>query len=222
MEASAALDSSVGRFAGLLANGTATRPIYDKVLLEKHGCLVAPTLGSIVPNWLLIVPRTPSINFAQLKDRTGAEPSHLIRNVLAEYGVAGDRAIWFEHGASSAGSLVGCGVDQAHLHVLVDAPFSFQDFEREAKRASDLGWERRVAQTAYDSLEADTSYLLAAQSDWAVVATKVESVGSQFFRRVVANLIHQPEIWNYRSHPNLRNVHETIRNFSRRFAKTAS
>jgi ATP adenylyltransferase len=146
----------------------------------------------------------------------------LIRNVLAEYGVASDRAIWFEHGASSAGSLVGCGVDQAHLHVLVDAPFSFQDFEREAKRASDLGWERRVAQTAYDSLEADTSYLLAAQSDWAVVVTKVESVGSQFFRRVVANLIHQPEIWNYRSHPNLRNVHETIRNFSGPFAKTAS
>lgn len=49
--------------------------------------------------------------------------------------------------------------------------------------------------------------------DQAVVAQNVESVGSQFFRRVIAELIHQPNAWDYRTHPHLDNVRETIRTF---------
>jgi ATP adenylyltransferase len=222
MEAHVAVAPPVGRFAALMADGACARPVYDEVLFETHGCVVTPTLGSILPNWLLVVPRASAINFARLRLTGAAEPSHLVEAILAKFEIALGRAIWFEHGPSAGGSLVGCGVDQAHLHLLIDAPFSFQDFVREAKQASGLEWDRGFAQTAYRSLKTDMSYLLAAEADRAAVAQNVENVGSQFFRRVVAKLIHKPEVWDYRSHAHLNNVRETIRNFGGPLSKSLS
>jgi ATP adenylyltransferase len=203
-----------GRFAFLLAPGECLRPIYDEVLLETHGCVVTPTLGSILANWLLVVPRTPVINFARWLAAGGAQPCDLVEAILKKYDIANTRVIWFEHGPSDVGSSTGCGVDQAHLHVIVDAPFSFHDFVSGVTEASQLAWQNGSARTAHQSVKPEASYLIAASMDRAVVAQKVESVGSQYFRRVIADLVQQPDTWNYRAHPHLDNVRETIRTFS--------
>jgi hypothetical protein len=50
---------NVGGFAFLLWEDVCPRPIYDEILLETRGCVVTPTLGSIIANWVLIIPRTP-------------------------------------------------------------------------------------------------------------------------------------------------------------------
>lgn len=215
MEANAGVGSKVGRFTSLLAEGVCPRPIYDEVLSEMHGCVVTPTLGSILPHWLLVIPRMPAINFARWQAASGTQLCNLVQAILAKHDIDADRVIWFEHGPSEAGSSVGCGVDQAHLHVVVDAPFSFQDFVSRVIEASQLTWQNRSAWTAYRSVEPEASYLIAASLNRAVVAKNVENVGSQFFRRVIADLVQQPDAWNYRTHPHLDNVRETIRTFSR-------
>ena len=51
------------RFRDLLCGHNSERAAYNQVLLETRECIVAPTLGSIVPNWLLIVPRCPVVSF---------------------------------------------------------------------------------------------------------------------------------------------------------------
>lgn len=205
--------SNAGRFASLLAGGACPRPIYDEILLEMHDCVVAPTLGAILPNWLLVIPRMSAINFAQWEGETGTNPSDLVRRILAKYGIGNYRAIWFEHGPSEAGSSVGCGVDHAHLHVIVDPPFSYLDLVSASTKAAQLAWQQRTARTAHRSVKMGGSYLIAASMDDAVIAKNVENVGSQFFRRVIAALVQQPDAWNYRTHPHIDNVRETIRIF---------
>lgn len=111
MESHADVPPNIGRFAGLLAEGVCPRPSYDEVLLETHGCAVTPTLGSILRNWLLVIPRSPAINFARWQAATGVQPCDPIQAILAKHGIASNRVIWFEHGPSEGGTDVGCGVD---------------------------------------------------------------------------------------------------------------
>jgi len=108
---------------------------------------------------------------------------------------------------------VGCGIDHAHLHILINPPFSFDDFASESQRIGDVHWELQRAETVYNSIEPSNSYLVAASSDGeATFARNVEQVGSQFFRRVIANLVDMPALWDYKLHPHLNNVVSTIEN----------
>ena len=198
------------RFRNLLYGAIHERAVYDQVILETHDCVVAPTLGSIVPNWLLILPRRHAVNFRDWQAVTSLNPVWLVGEILAKLGIGRERAIWFEHGPSADGSLIGCGVDHAHLHLLVDAPFSFEQFSTFAAECTHLNWRHISAPQAYDSISGRCSYLVGGRLGEAVLAEDVESVGSQFFRRIVAQLADKPDQWDYKGHPHLENVLKTI------------
>jgi len=202
-----------GRFAFLKPLGECVRPIYDQILLETDSCVVTPTLGSIVPNWLLIVPRSPVLNFAQWSRTTGRSPLQLIRSVLARGSFPTDRLVWFEHGPAQTGSTIGCGVDQAHLHVIYNAPFSAEQVQLIAQEHSQLDWSVGHAESAYSSIRPQESYLVTGSLDTAAFAQDVEQIGSQFFRRMIATLSNRADAWNYRTHPHLSNIRETICSF---------
>ena len=44
------------RFANILSDAC-PRPLYDTVLRDTGAMVVTPTLGSIIPNWILAIPR---------------------------------------------------------------------------------------------------------------------------------------------------------------------
>jgi ATP adenylyltransferase len=201
------------RFAFLKPSGECARPIYDQILLETDGCVVTPTLGSIVANWLLIVPRSPVLNFAQWSRTTGRSPLQLVKSVMASCAFPTDRLVWFEHGPAQTGSTIGCGVDQAHVHVIYDAPFSAEQVQLIAKEHSQLDWSIGDAESVYSSIRLQNSYLVTGSLETAALAQDVEQVGSQFFRRMIATLSDRADAWNYRTHPHLSNVRETIRSF---------
>jgi hypothetical protein len=204
------LNTVYGRFAALMSSDHGDRLPCDEVLLEIDRCVVAPTLGSILPYWLLIIPRAASVNFVRWRSEIDIEPYQLVAELLAKRNIDSKRAIWFEHGPVSRGSAVACGVDHAHIHVVIDAPFSFDAFISASKNESHLTWRETASNTAYSSIVETSSYLFASSMDRAVVTKDVESVGSQFFRRVIAGLIGLPEAWNYRSHPYHENVRKTL------------
>lgn len=204
------------RFRALLCGDNCERAAYDHLLLQMHECVVGPTLGSIIPNWLLVVPSRPAVNFREWQSSSCIDPVWLIGDVLEELCIGRERAIWFEHGPCAEGSVVGCGVDHAHLHILIDAPFSVDDFSAAATESARVAWRRSRACEVYSSIPADASYLVAGSLSEAVLAENVESVGSQFFRRVVAQLAGTPNQWNYKTHAHLENVHKTVSAFSRR------
>jgi ATP adenylyltransferase len=204
-----------GRFSTALATGECPKPIYDRALCEWDGCIATPTLGSILPDWLLIIPRRQALNFSQWFSETRFEPARVIKNFLSQRRISEDRAIWFEHGSKNRGSILGCGVEHAHLHLLIDTPFSFDEFTTAVMSSSDLVWSKIVGPSSYERLCGDESYLFMACGDRQFVAKNVEAVGSQFFRRVVAAMAGQREAWDYKAFPHINNIEMTIHNFSR-------
>lgn len=203
-------EANYSRFASLLSSGRCPQLPYDKVLFEVGGCVITPTLGSILPYWLLVIPRASLVNFVQWRSEKGIEPDELVGDILVGLGIDRSRAIWFEHGPKESGSEVGCGVDHAHLHIIVDAPFSFEDFIAAAKDATHAQWQEQFVRQPYQSIKKATSYLFAASANRALVAENVECVGSQFFRRVIAGLVQQTDAWNYKTHPHIENVRKTL------------
>src|ERR1700688_4393165 len=97
------------RFRDLLCGQNFERASYNKVLLEAYDCVVAPTLGSIIPNWLLVVPRIPVISFRKWQSITRMDPVWLVGEILAKLEIEAKQVLWFEHGPSGEGSQVGCG-----------------------------------------------------------------------------------------------------------------
>ena len=202
------------RFARLLAD-TCEKPAYDRVIAEFADCVMAPTLGSIIPNWLLIIPRHKQVNFRKWA-RASLSPYELIAGFLAQLGIQSERAIWFEHGASQEGTTIGCGVDHAHIHLLIDAPFSFGAFSLAAQNRGTSRWTSTSSEYVYKKISPSNSYLAMGSEDEAVFCEKVEAIGSQFLRRVVAQLVGSPDSWDYKEYPHYSNVLLTLQNFGTR------
>ena len=202
-----------GRFAFLKPSAECPRPIYDQILFEANGCVVTPTLGSILPNWLLIVPRLRTLNFRRWGESTGVSPMTVIEAVMARCG-ASKQTLWFEHGPAQTKSVLGCGVDQAHLHLIYDAPFSADELRLNAAETGKLDWSIGQPESVYASLLPRHSYLVVGSEKIAGYVEDVEHVGSQFLRKVIAGMVNRADSWNYQTHPHLAHIRETIRSFT--------
>lgn len=188
------------------------RAAHDRPLLTTSKWIVAPTLGAIIPGWLLVIPRRPVLSFKQWATVEAERPETILERLRQHLGLSSREVIWFEHGPVQNGTVVGCGLDHAHIHVLVRPPFSFETFEATARSLANLDWQQSAADEIYGGLRDHRSYLIAGSGDSALRAFEVEQAGSQFFRRVVSNLAAETA-WDYRSHPHAENIAETIRTF---------
>ena len=186
---------------------------HDQVLLTRKDWIVAPTLGAIVPNWLLLIPRDPVLNFRDFSKLRGRSAEQLLYEVRQHLGLRNDEIIWFEHGPRIGGTFIGCGLDHAHVHILVRPSFSFTAFTDKARTISELEWVSGPSGEAHDRLACNRSYLIAGSGDTSIIAQDVETIGSQFFRRVVGLLVEAGEVWDYRRHAHADHVAETIRTF---------
>ena len=100
---------AAGRFAILLHGDAEPREEYDQVLLSHSDWIAAPTLGAIVPDWLIVVPRKPALSFRRWCAEQSKAPEAIIREVGDHLGLRSEEIIWFEHGPATQGSIVGCG-----------------------------------------------------------------------------------------------------------------
>ena len=199
---------TAARFDNIL-NGAKSAPLYDSVLLDLGEVVVVPTLGSIIPDWVLAIPKSRTGNIVQWRDDSRAAPLDIVAEIARRFGREPHSLIWFEHGPATRGSTTGCGVDHAHIHILLQPPFDFSSFKKAAKRMSSLHWEEDVG-NPYDLIKCGTSYLVAGSSGQSILARSVDSAGSQFFRRVIAHLVDKANLWDYRTHPHHENVAKTL------------
>jgi ATP adenylyltransferase len=196
------------RFANILS-GACPRPLYDTVLRDTGSMVVTPTLGSIVPNWILAIPKRCAVNAALWAQDERKALLFAIKDIVGSFGRDPNEVIWFEHGAKEPRSIVGCGVDHAHIHILLTPPFSFERLCEEAQAEIGLGWSFGRGD-AYAAIDSSQSYFVAGHKDRFLLAQSVETAGSQFFRKAIARIVDQDTDWDYRSHPHLENVVETI------------
>lgn len=173
----------------------------DTVLYRDEHLVVCPTLGSFLPFWYLILPTERHLNFSDWADQRAercvtSEISGIVREVLGEF----DNYIWFEHGPSQYGSITGCGVDHAHVHVLLDTNLTVNNILDTAVLLGVDDWNQTNLSCVYDERDATSEYLVFGNSSVGYLKNLSAPVGSQFFRRVLARLDGNREDWNYKVH----------------------
>ncbi len=200
------------RFANILSDAC-PRPLCDTVLRDIGTMVVTPTLGSIIPNWVLAIPKRHAANAACWACDGRCAPLLAIKDIACSFGCDPREIIWFEHGATEPRSVVGCGVDHAHIHILLTPPFSFDRLCTEAQTEVGLRWALGRGD-AYAAIDSSQSYFVAGHGDQFLLAQSVETAGSQFFRKAIARIVDRETRWDYRSHPYMENVMKTIANAS--------
>ena len=199
------------RFADLLAGVSNASKIWDTVVCETEEYVVTPTLGSIVPNWLLVIPKVSAISFAGYAYPDGRRGVGPILRGIAEL-VGSDQMLWFEHGAAAPGSTIACGTDYAHIHVLIDPPFSLGAFSDEVmNRRQD--WEVVDTERSHETLRCGMEFYAYGGLELSYLQQNVESGESQFFRKVVASLVGSDDQWDYKQYAHSENVRKTLRRF---------
>ncbi len=196
------------RFAKLLGATEGTPEIWDTIIFETNEFLVAPTLGSIIPNWLLVIPKCPAINFRDnLQATMRAGVSHLLAEIANVFDER--QLLWFEHGAHAPGSVVGCGTDYAHLHVLLSPPFNLAEFKESVFQIRPI-WNATPTGLSHAGLDHACEYYVFGDHLNSFRLDGVRDPESQFFRKIVASLVGQGDNWNYRVHPNVGNARLTV------------
>lgn len=182
--------------------------LWNKPILESEHFVVLPSLGSLVPGWVLVVPREHYLCIGALPQSIFGEFQKLkyetVKSITSRFG----ETCVFEHGPSSTGSKVGCGVDHAHLHVV---PFSGDLAWLAAPFMPDgAGWLSGDVQSCTRAFNLGQSYLYFEQP----VGTGFISVhpffGSQIFRKTIALQLGRPDEFDWRQHPNHPVIHATV------------
>jgi ATP adenylyltransferase len=189
-------------------------PACDTTLLACQNALALPTLGAIVPNWILVVPRACALSLATLsRTERGAlvDLAESAARIMGSY----EDAVFFEHGPRVRGSDIGCGVDQAHLHVVT----SEIDFVTAALKDYSVIWSLADTVDPWDSLGGMEYYFLRARVVTFIGVPRVQT--SQFFRRHIARAAGVPEQWDYNRWPNYENVRRTYERFGGRIRAAA-
>lgn len=202
------------RFAAVLANSEHPKSVYDRTLLELDDFVVVPTMGSIVPRWLLMIPKVHSLNLAAVARKGQLNPVEKIAEVVRAFGFDVADAVWFEHGAARRGSETGCGVDHAHIHIILSPPFNPRDLRATFESDSGVDWAHTEPLCAYDQISGFQDYYVFSDGQEAVVNNSGRLLGSQYFRKQIARFVGCPDSWDYKLHTFLDNVDATVRQLS--------
>jgi ATP adenylyltransferase len=214
---------NVTRFAWVMDEGAPrSGDLWDREILRTERFVVLPSAGSLVAGWTLVVPRAPMINLSKLDDTGRVELDSIIEIVAGSLAATGERVYCFEHGAGWSGSATGCGVDQAHLHI-VPLPFDLLAAAR-AQTDGAIDWcSARCEGQTLAQLPSEGEYvaLWSADEGGPMIGTVRHPV-SQWIRRVVADELGIAGEWDYRSHPQTRNVSQTLEMLAPLRAKTVA
>lgn len=176
---------------------------WDAEVFRTDRFVVVPTKGPLVEGWLLVIPLDHRLSFSAL-DEVGELDELLSRTVELVAGAFAAPTL-FEHGATTAGSAFGCGIDHAHLHV---APLKFS-LERACRSVSpSTVWHDSAAPW----IEPTTAPYLAIREPQATWRRACPAAASrQFFRQAIAAAVGLGTEFDYDVHPARELTAETAR-----------
>lgn len=197
------------RMCDLTTGPSGQRDVHDRPVASSVYFEAIPSLGSLVPGWILVVPRAHRLSLSDCSaeefDDLVVLQAELESRLSRAFGVV---PLVFEHGAAMPGSLVGCGVDHAHLHLV---PFESNIRRKAADLAPGLSWSRHnggVRAIASDLSPRPYIYLRDADlTEWVIDGP---SLPSQLMRRAIAGVLDPTPIWNWRDNPGTEVIAETI------------
>jgi len=184
--------------------------LWDREILRTERFVALPSAGSLVAGWTLVVPRRPMLNLSQTDAEERQELGAIATRIADQLSTRGQEVYFFEHGSRAVGSLTGCGVDQAHLHIV---PLPFDLITAVTARAeAGIAWRNaRETTQPLNALPAYGEYVaLWSRGDRRTMVGAVTVPVSQWIRRVIADELGIGAEWNYQSHPQTNRVRETL------------
>ena len=178
---------------------------FDRDLFDFAEAAVTPTVGAITPAWLLVVPRVASFCAAELPVQLRDQVVAIVREVRHEMSVFPGRTFLFEHGARKIGSATGCGVDQAHLH-LVNLEVDL--IQTVLMTDPHMNWVAVNPLDPWETVPPDREYHLLGDLETAFISYS-GSGKSQYFRQVIARELARPNEWDYRLFTHEQNARKT-------------
>lgn len=185
-------------------------PWYNRPLTSHPDFHVLPSLGSIVPGYLLIVPRNHVLSASALS----AKGLRDLRSVVAEmrsllrshFGPT----VCFEHGPSAPGSNLGCSVDHAHMH-LVPIRAELSDLSSIAH----LTWEPVEGLHALREKVSGRDYIYFEDDSGRAYVTYFSNSPSegQLVRRALADFLGLRNTFDWRTHQFEENMIQTLKAF---------
>lgn len=198
------------RFQAILSSGSQGREPWDKIVCESESFVAFPSLGSMVAGWLLIVPRRPLLNLRLLTNAERDELRNFTATVIAKMNVFPGKAYGFEHGNNTVGGPVGCGVDQAHLHIV---PLEFDLVQAAREKLDDnIEWTERDNAANFDATIPHSGEYVSIWSpaDRYGLTGVMHEPRSQWVRRVIAEKLGREQAWDYKAHPDIQNLTKTV------------
>ncbi len=176
---------------------------FRREIFDDPNFAVVATLGQLVRGWLLIIPRRHITSISALPDELHSSFLQLLRSVRDTVGEFYSSPAIFEHGTVIQGSSGAACIEHAHLHVLPSVTGLYEDLAEKFVLLPVEGlpglWSNPPSDDYlyYETSEGE-SYLVQAGP----------RVPCQFFRRYVADLVGQPERWDWRSYLGTKEVAE--------------
>lgn len=189
----------------LSPKGTERQSIWNTTLMESQHFLVVPTLGMLVPGWLLIITKEHYLNMGLLPDDLYSELEEIKKTVRQKVKEQFSSPVIFEHGPGYPGESSGCGIDHAHWHVV---PLSFDLLPELTAHFPG----RRIASTLkIKKVPSDTTtYIFYENQTEDAHLFHVNSLPCQFLRRLIAEKTGKREHWDWHGEPGLSNIATTI------------
>lgn len=182
---------------------------WDYVLYSSRNFIVVPTVGALVEGWLMIISKNHYVCMGALPYDLFSELEYLSQFIASKLEMYYGNIVLFEHGPSIPNQSLGCGVDHAHLHLV---PTNYNLINGiSTVFAEKLDWNRlnNISGTS-DYFKKQMPYLYVEQPLANPYITSHVNLGSQLFRRVIANQLGIPNRYNWRHFPEKDNVIRTI------------
>jgi len=178
------------------------------VVAETDHLVGVPSVGPLVPGWLLALPREHHLNFAEVighNPGVDCELAGLAKRWEKLFGPL----TWFEHGPKEAGSDVGCSIDHAHMHLVPLAEMnlvSAAEVHLEAIRFASI----ETFSDIQDAIRCDRSYLYIRLPDGTQWLAPSDSIPSQSLRRAIAIEQGRADEWDWNDSPGQDLLTDTI------------
>lgn len=188
----------------------------DRIIYEGKHWVVWPTIGAIVPGYVLIVLKRHSPSVMACDGEEIGELECLLertRSMLET--IYHTPCIVFEHGNGCGAGMRSACIDHCHMHVLplkedIYDRINFQRMKMEAETIDSLSsllkYNRR-----------QESYLLYQNHEGEFFVLHADTYLSQYFRQLIALSVGMPEKWNWRQYYFSENMRQTLQDMKRVF-----
>ena len=180
----------------------------NRIIYESKNFVVFPALGQIVEGYLLIIPKQHYISIVQIPDNLYFELEQVqekVKNLLTKNY---SEPIFFEHGPLSENEKAGCCIDHAHLHCV---PVSVSILEEITKH-----FEYQKIDN-FSQLPTHLPYLYLEENNKKYSFPIKTILPHQYLRQILAVKTNNPEKWDWRTHPELEKVQNTIQKLKEKF-----